>query len=81
MPAPTTLPFNPGRLQDLRERKGLSRLALNARLADLNHPVHFTYLSKIERGLHKPSPKLLLALTQALDVSIDDLLDPPTANA
>ena len=34
-----------------------------------------TTLSRLERGLTEPTPKTLLALSLALDITVDDLLD------
>jgi len=42
-------------------------------LADLSN-VSNPYLSQIERGLHEPSVRVLKAISEALNVSIDTLL-------
>jgi transcriptional regulator with XRE-family HTH domain len=42
-------------------------------LADLSH-VSNPYLSQIERGLHEPSVRVLKAISDALNVSIETLL-------
>ena len=45
-------------------------------LTEHGHKVHRTTISRVETGSHMPSPALLIALTEVLEGSIDDLLMP-----
>lgn len=72
---PLNLPFSGAALARERERAGLGLVGLVNRLADADYQVHRTTLGRIERGEHMPSPPLLRALTIALDVPLDRLLD------
>lgn len=58
-----------GRLQGLRERRGLSQGEL-ARLLK----IHVTQVSKYERGLALPSAETIVLMTRVLQVSSDELL-------
>jgi transcriptional regulator with XRE-family HTH domain len=57
----------------LRTQRQLARLTLRqmAALTDISNP----YLSQIERGLHKPSLTVLKSIADALNVSVDALLE------
>lgn len=55
----------------IRNQRRLANLSMRelARLAKVSNP----YLSQIERGLYKPSAKVLKALADALEVSAETL--------
>lgn len=72
-----SLPFSGETAREIRERSGLTLGALAERCSGLGHPVHRSYLGKIESGLNRPSPPLLKVLAKALHVKIDDLLAEP----
>jgi transcriptional regulator with XRE-family HTH domain len=55
----------------IRSQRKLANLSLR-RLASMAH-VSNAYLSQIERGLYKPSAKVLKLLAEALDVSAETL--------
>lgn len=57
-------------VQRLREERSISQ----DQLADAVR-VHQTHISKIERGVKKPSLEVLQQLAHFFDVSVDDLLD------
>jgi transcriptional regulator with XRE-family HTH domain len=78
---PLSLPFSGSALRDKRERAGLTIVELAERCNQTGYSVHRTTLGKIERGVHMPHPGLLAALTTALDVTVDDLLDPKVSAA
>src|SRR5688572_18426225 len=62
----------PGALGEfIRQRRRLANLSMRelARLAQVSNP----YLSQIERGLYKPSAKVLKGLADALEVSAETL--------
>ncbi len=63
-------------LQRLRRDKGWTQKALAQRVAG---GVNTTYIGKIERGDQLPSLKILLRLSQALDVSVGDFFYSPMA--
>jgi transcriptional regulator with XRE-family HTH domain len=56
----------------IRTQRTQAQLSLRD-LADLTN-VSNPYLSQIERGLHEPSVRVLKAISEALNVSIDTLL-------
>jgi transcriptional regulator with XRE-family HTH domain len=55
----------------IRNRRNLANLSMRelARLAEVSNP----YLSQIERGIYKPSAKVLKAIAEALQVSAETL--------
>jgi transcriptional regulator with XRE-family HTH domain len=57
----------------LRSQRQLARLTLRqlAAMTDISNP----YLSQIERGLHKPSLAVLKSIADALNMSVDALLE------
>ena len=63
-------------LQRLRRDKGWTQKALAERVAG---GVNATYIGKIERGDQLPSLKILLRLSQTLDVAVGDFFYPPAA--
>ncbi|PON19618.1 XRE family transcriptional regulator [Candidatus Entotheonella serta] len=63
-------------LQRLRRDKGWTQKTLAQRVAG---GVNTTYIGKIERGDQLPSLKILLRLSQALDVSVGDFFYSPMA--
>lgn len=66
----------PERLRELRRQKNLSQEELG-RLAE----VHFTHISRYERGLSRPSSDTLKRLANALGVTGDYLLEGTTEEA
>jgi transcriptional regulator with XRE-family HTH domain len=76
---PLSLPFSAEALRETRERAGLTLVDVAERCKAAGHTVHSSTLGKIESGKHLPSPPLLAALTNALEVTVDDLLDPNKA--
>ena len=57
-------------LEKLRTEKGLSLRKL-ADLAD----VDFSNIHKIEKGISNPSLTMLLTLTEALEITVEQLMD------
>jgi transcriptional regulator with XRE-family HTH domain len=78
---PLSLPFSAEALRETRERAGFTLVEVAKRCKQAGHPVHSSTLGKIESSKHLPSPRLLVALTNALDVTVDDLLDQTKAGA
>jgi len=72
---PTTTGFAE-RLRELRRQKDLSQSDLGERVG-----VHFTHISRYERGLSRPSADTLKRLADALGVSGDYLLEGATDEA
>jgi len=72
---PTTSGFAE-RLRELRRQKDLSQSDLGERVG-----VHFTHISRYERGLSRPSADTLKRLADALGVSGDYLLEGATDEA
>lgn len=58
------------RLKDLRKRKGISQ----SELAELIE-VHFTQVSRYERGETKPNAEAMTKLAKALDTTVDFLMN------
>ncbi len=58
------------RMQSLRKQKGLSQKQLADKVG-----VHFTQVSRYERGDFKPSTDALTKLAKALDTSVDFLMN------
>ena len=58
------------RLKGLRKRKGISQ----GELADLIE-VHFTQVSRYERGETKPNAEAMAKLAKALDTTVDFLMN------
>lgn len=63
------------RLKELRKKKGISQ----AELADLIE-VHFTQVSRYERGETKPNAEAMSKLAKALDTTVDYLMSGATDN-
>jgi|TARA_B110000261_G_C13062213_1_gene348668 transcriptional regulator with XRE-family HTH domain len=61
------------RLKDLRKKKGLSQ----AELAD-NIEVHFTQISRYERGETKPNAEAISKLAKTLSTTVDFLMNGTT---
>jgi transcriptional regulator with XRE-family HTH domain len=61
------------RLKDLRKRKGISQ----GELAELIE-VHFTQVSRYERGETKPNAEAMTKLAKALDTTVDFLMNGTT---
>ncbi|MEE8291901.1 MAG: helix-turn-helix transcriptional regulator [Candidatus Tectomicrobia bacterium] len=61
-------------LQRLRHEHGLTQKSLAQRVVG---GLNTTYIGKIERGDQLPSLKILLRLSTALDVSVNDFFYPP----
>lgn len=59
--------------RDERLRRGLTLRALAKRCAEKGAPVDNSQLSKIERGLWTPRPKLRAVLAEVLGLDINDL--------
>lgn len=58
------------RLKELRKRKGLSQGDLAERIE-----VHFTQVSRYERGETKPNAEAMTKLAKALDTTVDYLMN------
>jgi transcriptional regulator with XRE-family HTH domain len=80
-PRPLSLPFSASALTEIRERAGLTLVDVAKRCKNAGYTVHSSHLGKIESGKHLPSAPLLAALTTALGVTVDDLLDKTKAGA
>ncbi|MFW5879783.1 MAG: helix-turn-helix domain-containing protein [bacterium] len=57
------------RLKDLRKKKGLSQNELSNTIG-----VHFTQVSRYERGETKPNAEAMAKLANALDTTVDYLM-------
>lgn len=66
-----TIETFPGRLRELRERKGLSREQVAVAAGTSSHSV-----AKLEQGTRSPSLELAWRIAQALGCSLDDLMKP-----
>lgn len=58
---------DPRRVRRARESHGLTQAQLADRLTDAGHSISAPALSQIERGVTKPSPETLAALSRTLD--------------
>jgi transcriptional regulator with XRE-family HTH domain len=76
------LPINSAELMRARARKGWTLRQVTERCAELDREIKVDHgnLARYEKGLIRPTPRVLLVLAQALDLSTDDLLMPPTAD-
>jgi len=63
------------RLKDLRKRKGLSQNELAEAIG-----VHFTQISRYERGETKPNAEAMTKLAHALDTTTDFLMNGTTSD-
>jgi transcriptional regulator with XRE-family HTH domain len=66
----------PQRLRELRRQKNLSQTELGEKAG-----VHYTHISKYERGVSTPSVETIRGLAEALGVSTDFLMDGDTQDA
>lgn len=57
-----------------RLENGLTLRDLAARCAEAGEPANFSNLSRIERGLNHPRPRLLRVLAKVLDIEVKDLV-------
>jgi transcriptional regulator with XRE-family HTH domain len=73
------LPFSGSALRLRRERAGLTQQALADKCAEIGHSTSRGNVAKLETTNNRPSPPLLVALTQALGCEVDDLLDEQSA--
>lgn len=64
------------RLRALRKQRGISQAALAERTA-----VHFTQISRYERGESKPNAEAITQLAKALDTTVDYLMNGTTNDA
>jgi transcriptional regulator with XRE-family HTH domain len=81
MPAHLSLPYSREKLRDLRERRGLTCSGLARRCTENGHRVSAQHVARIEAGPWMPSAPLLKAIADAMDVTVDDLLDHDRAGA
>jgi transcriptional regulator with XRE-family HTH domain len=75
------LPFDGGKLREIRERAGLTRRALAARCEGNGHAVSQNHIWRLETNYSRPTPPLLKVLADTLGVELDALLTPPGASA
>ncbi|WP_324617602.1 helix-turn-helix transcriptional regulator [Streptomyces sp. NRRL F-5053] len=68
-------------IEHLRDERGLSQRELASRLAQLDHPLQHTAVSRIERARRRCDVDDLVALAEALDVSPAALLQPTSPRA
>ncbi len=73
---PLSLPFDGAKLREHRQRAGLLHVDLAELCKTVGHTVDRSRISQLENGVGKPSPPLLRALTEALGITVDDLLTP-----
>ena len=59
-----------GRLKELRKKKGISQGELAERIE-----VHFTQVSRYERGQTKPNAEAMTKLAKVLDTTVDFLMN------
>jgi transcriptional regulator with XRE-family HTH domain len=72
-------PIDTAKLRLARQRKGWTVRDVSQRCRELGTPVDFGAYSRYERGLTDPGPGRLLAIAQALDLTVDELLLPEKA--
>lgn len=65
-----------GTFKDRRLRRGMSLRALAARCEEEGAPVSNSQLSKIERGLYTPRPRLRAVLARVLDMDVKEVGNP-----
>lgn len=63
------------RLKEYRRRKGLTQLQLAQQVG-----THRDVIGLVERGRRKPSPRLALAVSQAVDAPIEEIFIFPQNN-
>jgi transcriptional regulator with XRE-family HTH domain len=63
-----------GLLLRARLRKGWTLRDVSQRCEDLGTKVAFAQISQYERDVVSPTPRTLLVLAQALDLTVDELL-------
>ena len=74
--APDPVPYVGERLREERLRRGVSVRSLARDLG-----VSASLISQIETGKSQPSVSTLYAITTALDISVEDVFDPPDQRA
>jgi transcriptional regulator with XRE-family HTH domain len=62
------------RLREARGRRGMSQADVAAAVEDRGGRLTSNYVSDLERGLKAPTLTMILKLSRALDVSINELL-------
>lgn len=62
------------RLREARDRRGMSQAEVAAAVEDRGGRLSSNYVSDLERGLKAPTLTMILKLSRALDVSINELL-------
>jgi transcriptional regulator with XRE-family HTH domain len=62
-----------GRFKQQRLERGMSLRALAAKCKQEGAPVSDSQLSKIERGLYAPRPRLRAVLAEVLDMDVTEL--------
>lgn len=75
MAAHLSLPFSGDKTRRKRETLGLTRPALALRCKEIGHTVSTEHLRRVEAGISVPTAPLLKAIADALNVTVDDLLD------
>lgn len=70
-----SLPFNGQKLLELRQRRGWFQIDLETACKAAGHRVTRDRISRYERGDALPSPRVLKALADGLNVPVDELLD------
>lgn len=67
MPSETT-----SRVKQQRLRRGMTQQDLADKCAEAGVPVDESHISRIERGIYTPRPRLRALLAELLDLDIDD---------
>lgn len=75
------LPFDGGKLRDIRERAGLTRSDLANRCENNGRSVSPNHLYRLEANSSKPTAPLLKVLADTLGVDIDALLTQQSESA
>ncbi|MEU5111673.1 helix-turn-helix transcriptional regulator [Streptomyces longwoodensis] len=68
MPASTTSSVKRERL-----RRGMTQQELAEKCTQVGAPVDESHLSRIERGVYTPRPKLRAVLAQLLDLDVEEI--------
>lgn len=81
MPVSLRLPFDGGKLREIRERAGLTTRDLAARCKGNGHAVSQNHIWRLETGRSTTTPPVLKVLADTLGVEIDALLTPRNDSA
>lgn len=74
-----SIPLKDGVVRRRRELGGMTLRGLADRCAEAGQPISNSQLSKIERGINRPRPALLVTLAEVLGIDVEQLVETSTS--